>query len=288
MKKNDTAGEQVSVQTDDGWTLKFNRFTPRDSATAPRAIVVILPAMGAHARPYRFMAQALADMGNAVYTVDPRGHGQSRPLPRRGIDYGIDDFLKMDIPAILEKTRQQSGCLPIFLIGHSYGGHLSAVYAAENPGQICGVITLTTSQLYYKIFSPVSLILYSMFSVLAKTMGYVPGQHLGWGTPMARQQVLDWARWGFSGKFRGTDGRRFEPLIKEMQTPGLCIGFTDDSRLGPPKAIRHFSLLFPDDKVTHWSLSPTELEAPKLGHFDHLRTGTNLWPRLDRWISEQI
>lgn len=288
MKQQDVSSDQISVQTDDGWTLKINRFTPADPSISPKAIVVILPAMGAHARPYRFMAQALSDLGSITYTVDPRGHGQSLPLPKRGIDYGIDDFLRHDIPAVLGYAREHSKNLPIFMIGHSYGGHLSAAYAAENPGHIAGVITLTTSQLYYKTFSPFSLAIYAGFSLMAKALGYVPGQHVGWGTPMARQQVLDWAKWGFTGNFKGTDGRHFAPLIKEMQTPGLCIGFTDDTRLGPANAIYQFSKLFPDDKVTHWSLSPEDLETSKLGHFDHLRGGASLWPRLDKWISDQI
>ncbi|MEH6403482.1 MAG: alpha/beta fold hydrolase [Sneathiella sp.] len=278
----------VNITTNDGWTLKVNQFSPPDPGTKPKTILIIFPAMGAHARPYRFMASALAKMGNIVLTADPRGHGASLPHPKRGIDYGYDEILQQDMPAILAKVKEDHPALPIFLLGHSLGGHLVSAFAAENKNAVSGVITLTSTELHYKNIGHYSLLVYSVFALLAKLFGYLPGQHLGWGSPIAHRQVMDWVKWGFGGIFCGSDGRNLELLLKKTPTPNLCIGFTDDKRLATPKGVSAFAKKLPEDKTTYWSLSPEELGARTLSHFDHLRTGPKLWPRINDWISDQL
>ncbi len=288
MKPEELASIELSIKTTDGWTLKINKFLPLDTTEAPKAVLIVLPAMGAHSKPYRFMASSLSKSGHIVLTVDPRGHGKSLPHPKRGIDYGFDDFLRQDIPAVQEYVNKTYPGLPVFLVGHSLGGHLSAAYIAENPGKIAGLITLTSSYLHFKILGYPTLLFYSAFVVLAKIMGYLPGQYIGWGSPIARQQVLDWAGFGFSGKFRGTDGRLIEPKIEKIETPSLCVGFTDDKTLAPAKSIQRFAKMLPADKTSVWLLSPEELNTHALSHFDHLRNGAKLWAKLDQWITEKI
>lgn len=280
--------KSIRVTTKDNWTLVANKFSPPDVSAKPKAVLIIFPAMGAHARPYRFMASALAKAGNIVLTVDPRGHGESLPHPRRGIDYGYDEILQQDIPAILRNVAESYPSLPVFLIGHSLGGHLVSAFVAENPNSVSGVITLTSTQLYYKYLGRPSLVIFITFAILSKLFGYLPGQHIGWGAPIAHRQVMDWVKWGIKGTFCGSDGRNLEPLLKKTPTPNLCIGFTDDKRLATPKGVAAFAQLLPEDKTTYWSLSPADMGVRALGHFEHLRTGAKLWPRLDDWISDQI
>lgn len=285
MKPEELASAELSIETTDGWILKVNEFLP--SSNTAKAVLIVLPAMGAHAKPYRYMASDLSKSGHIVLTVDPRGHGKSLPHPRRGVDYGFDDILQQDIPAVIEYATNAHSNLPIFLIGHSLGGHLSAAYIAENPDKVAGLITLTSSHLYFKTLGFPSIFFFTAFVLMAKILGYVPGQHVGWGTPIARQQVLDWAKFGFSGKFHGTDGRLIEPDIKKITTPSLCVGFTDDKTLAPAKSVRRFAEMLPADKTTIWLLSPDDLDTHTLGHFDHLRNGAKLWTKLDQWITER-
>jgi len=288
MELDELESNLVQVTTEDGWILKANQFLPPNSATTSKAVIVIFPAMGAHVRPYRFMASALASVGNIVLTVDPRGHGASTPHPKRGIDYGYDEILQQDIPAILVKVADAHPSLPIFLMGHSLGGHLISAFAAENRNAVAGTITLTSPQLYYKILGLPTIVLFTVFALISKLFGYLPGHHLGWGSPIAHRQTMDWVNWGLSGTFRGSDGRDLEPLLKTTPTPNLCIGFTDDKRLATPKAVAAFSQMLPKAKTTYWSLSPEDLSAQTLGHFDHLRTGAKLWPRINDWIDAQL
>ncbi len=284
---NNADSQQIEITTDDGWVLKANLFENRTTG-ATKSIIVILPAMGAHARPYRFMAAYLADQGHTVLTVDPRGHGQSLPHPKRGIDYGVDDFLREDIPAVLNYMRENYPDIPVCMIGHSFGGHLSAIYAAENPDEVDAVITLTTTHLHFKKLAPPSLLLFTTFSIVAKVLGCFPGQHVGWGWPMAHQQVMGWARWGFNDCFVGTDGRNLEPAMAKLEKPLLSIGFSDDKRLARPPGIDHFNDLLPECDLTRWILTPEDLGLPEVGHFGHLRGGEKLWAKIDDWVKAAV
>ncbi len=279
--------EDIDVIAADGWHLKGNLFKPSNDAPV-KSVIVVLPAMGSHSRPARFMASALAASGHAVLTADLRGHGRSLPKPKRGIDYGFDTFLHQDIPAFLEKVKGLYPDCPVFIIGHSLGGILGAIFAAENPGAVQGVIALTTANLSLKHLSKGSLTIFVPFYLIAKLLGYVPGQHLGWGNPIAKTQVIDWANWAFRGELCGSDGRSLEPVLAKSRTPMFCLGFSDDYRLAPPKVTKAFADLFPAETTTHRTITPEEAGAEKLGHLDHFRNGAYVWQQMDDWICRQI
>ncbi len=285
--KNAIESKLIEIVTSDSWKLITNLFVSQ-TVNDTKSIIIIMPAMGAHARPYRFMASHLANAGHAVLTVDPRGHGQSLPHPKRGIDYGVDDFLRQDIPAVLSYMKSEFSDRPVIMMGHSFGGHLNAMYTAENPDQVDALVNLTTTHVYFRKLALPSIMLFLGFTTIAKILGYVPGQHLGWGTPMAHRQVMDWAGWGMTDTFRGTDGRNMEPAMAQLAKPLLSIGFSDDYRLAPPAGIDHFNDLLPACELTRWTISPEDMGAPKIGHFGHLRDCEKLWSQIDNWILQAI
>ncbi len=280
-------GTALPITALDGWDLVCTLFSPPEGVS-PVSVLIVLPAMGAHARPYRFMAAALAKAGHLVITVDPRGHGQSLPHPRRGIDYSIDDIMAHDVAAVVAYVKSHYPDLPRILLGHSLGGHISALYAAEHPGDVSALITLTTTHVYYRKLGLPSISLILSFALIARLFGYLPGQYVGWGTPMARSQVLDWVRWGLTDRYSGSDGRDIEPALAKLEKPLLSIGFSDDKRLARPAGIDHFNDLMPACRLTRWTMSPEELGVSSLGHFDHLRNGEKVWARMDQWIRAQL
>jgi predicted alpha/beta hydrolase len=279
--------EDIDVTAADGWHLKASLFKPSEEAAA-KSVILVLPAMGSHSRPARFMASALAAAGHAVLTADLRGHGRSLPKPKRGIDYGFDSFLRQDIPAFLATAKALYPHRPVFIIGHSLGGILGSIFAAENPGALQGVIALTTANLSLTHLSKGSLTIFVPFYLIAKVMGYVPGQHLGWGNPIAKTQVIDWAGWAFRRELRGSDGRALEPALANSTTPMLCLGFSDDYRLAPPKVVKAFADLFPAHLTEHRTITPQEAGVETLGHLNHLRNGAYVWRQMDAWITAQI
>jgi alpha-beta hydrolase superfamily lysophospholipase len=92
--------------------------------------------------PERSFANYLADRGFDVFNVELRGHGRSAELGSARSANGIDDYIRGDLPAVLDAVLDRSGFSKAFLIGHSLGGLCSSAAAATNTDKVAGVITI--------------------------------------------------------------------------------------------------------------------------------------------------
>jgi pimeloyl-ACP methyl ester carboxylesterase len=91
--------------------------------------------------PERSLVNYLAEAGFDVFNVDLRGHGRSAELGSER-SRGVDDYIREDIPAVLDYVLQASGFAKAFLMGHSLGGICVAAAAARAPHKVAGVITV--------------------------------------------------------------------------------------------------------------------------------------------------
>lgn len=108
------------------------------SAGTPRAVVVIAHGFNSHSGQYAWVAEQFVAKGFAVYALDHRGRGQSggeRFHVERFSDY-VDDLATF---IRLVKSREPS--LPVFLLGHSAGGVISALYALDHQSELAGLIS---------------------------------------------------------------------------------------------------------------------------------------------------
>lgn len=107
-------------------------------AHEPSALLLLQHGFGEYARrfvgSYSRLIPHLLSAGVSVYAFDLRGHGHS-PGRRAVTDLGraVEDHL-----AARRKLRDQS--LPLFLLGHSLGGLVTAASAARDQGGLGGVI----------------------------------------------------------------------------------------------------------------------------------------------------
>lgn len=92
--------------------------------------------------PERSFANYLADQGFDVFIVDLRGHGRSAALGAPRASQGVDDYIRGDLPAVIDHVLELSGFSKTFLVGHSLGGLCSAATAALRPSQVAGVVTI--------------------------------------------------------------------------------------------------------------------------------------------------
>lgn len=120
------AAQRDSVTTADGLTLPLYRWP----ATAPlRASVALLHGLAEHAGRYAALAARLNTAGIELVAIDLRGHGEA-PGKRAYVNR-FDDYL-LDAQALLDAAAQS--CAPLFLMGHSMGGAVAALYAIERLG----------------------------------------------------------------------------------------------------------------------------------------------------------
>lgn len=96
------------------------------------------------------LAVALSDAGFDVYSVDLRGAGASQRAPK-GVPYRatIDDHVRLDVPAVLELARNQSGGAKVLWVGHSLGGIIGLAAADETIQQLLKGIVTIGSPVYF-------------------------------------------------------------------------------------------------------------------------------------------
>jgi len=94
----------------------------------PTAVLALVHGYGEHGGRYRELAVELAEHGLAVHVYDLRGHGLSDG--RRGHIKRFTDYL-VDTAVYLDAVRTDDPGLPVYLLGHSFGGLIAAALVEQ-------------------------------------------------------------------------------------------------------------------------------------------------------------
>jgi alpha-beta hydrolase superfamily lysophospholipase len=105
--------------------------------STPRARLILIHGFGEHSGRYGHVADALNARGVDVTSFDLRGHGESGGT--RVFIERFDDYLD-DVASVLENVEAASSGEPLFLLGHSMGGQIAALFALERDPTIAGLI----------------------------------------------------------------------------------------------------------------------------------------------------
>ncbi|XP_049622502.1 monoglyceride lipase isoform X2 [Suncus etruscus] len=121
----------------DGQFLFCRYWKPKDP---PKALVFVSHGAGEHCGRYDEIAQMLVGMGLLVFAHDHVGHGQSE-----GERMVVSDFqvFVRDVLQHVDVMQKDHPNLPIFLLGHSMGGAIVILVAAERPGQFAGMVLIS-------------------------------------------------------------------------------------------------------------------------------------------------
>ncbi|HEF5154160.1 alpha/beta hydrolase fold protein [Burkholderia multivorans] len=114
------------LRTADGLELASYRWPADARAAAPRATVALLHGLAEHAGRYAPLAARLNAAGIDLLAIDLRGHGRS-PGKRAWVAR-FDEYLDDADALMAEAARAPT---PLFLMGHSMGGAIAALYAIE-------------------------------------------------------------------------------------------------------------------------------------------------------------
>lgn len=124
------------LTTPDNIRLYYELWIPN----RPKANIVFLHGMGDHIGRYAEFAKHLIQRNFGFCMYDQRGHGKSGG--RRAHCRRFNDYLR-DLALFIELVQNMYPALPIFLIGHSFGGQVAINFAAKYSKGLRGLVALS-------------------------------------------------------------------------------------------------------------------------------------------------
>nr|XP_058933955.1 monoglyceride lipase isoform X5 [Kogia breviceps] len=106
----------------------------------PRALVFVSHGAGEHCGRYDELARMLVGLELLVFAHDHVGHGQSEGERMVVSDFQV--FIR-DVLQHVDVVQKDHPGLPIFLLGHSMGGAVTILTAAERPGHFSGMVLIS-------------------------------------------------------------------------------------------------------------------------------------------------
>jgi predicted alpha/beta hydrolase len=269
--------EEFTLRALDGRPLTATTYGPRE---APRVALVVLGALGVPRRYYAHLAGWLAERDIAVLTFDYRGVGGSRSVPLRKDPAVLLDWARLDAAAAIDHARERWSGLPVWGLGHSFGGQAfgltargldldGALVVASGSGDM-SLYPAGTRQAF-----KVRLDLATR--AVAALLGYVPGR-LGLGEDMPAGVIRQWAQWCNTPDYaRGALGAE-STFFHRVTAPMWFYDFADDT-FAPARAAAALRGWYSRARVTHRQIAPADLGLSRIGHFGPFRPGATerLW-----------
>ena len=131
----------LTTTSADGTRLATYRWP---AAAAASAIILIIHGLAEHGRRYNHFAERLAAHGVDVYSFDLRGHGATTERVDHGHlgTHSHWQTLLDDVAAIRTQAMQESGYLPVILLGHSLGSFIAQGVLQNHGRDYAGAVLL--------------------------------------------------------------------------------------------------------------------------------------------------
>ena len=265
----------------DGTKVPYTVYASSDA----KASMIILPAMGVRASFYRTMAYSLMNLDIAAYAMEYRGLGDSSLRAGWGTDYGYKQH-QQDVAALIAKVKQDYPDGPLYIAGHSLGGHFAVMTAGLEPASFDGIIMLASGTPWYKIYegntaSKIKMLLRLMPLLLL--LGYFPGKKIGFAGREARSLMRDWQNLAQDNHFevKGVTNT-LEQKIAAYTGKVLCLCFKRDD-LATHKASTILLEKMPRARVTYQMLSDEDIDG-EATHFGWAKTPDKVSQRISEWV----
>ena len=274
--------QTVPIQMPDGSTVPVTLFPSEGRDDAP--VIVVLPGLGIPGGYYRLFAEALVARGFHAAIGDLRGQGDSKPKPSSSSRYGYQELVSVDFPAIFEVVREQFPAATPYLLGHSMGGQLGAMYAARIRGRLGGLILVASGSPYHRGFGTTRGVpLYfgaAAMAITSNIAGFWPGDRIGVGGFGRQSRVLidDWSRFARTGSIEpaGAD-IDYEERMGRLTLPVLAVTIEGDD-LAPKGSMENLTA-----KLANAHITTEHIDEP-LGHNGWIRTPTAVADLVERWM----
>lgn len=177
----------------------------------PMAVLLVVHGLAEHCGRYMNLVNHFLPMGYAVHGIDHIGHGKSdgtRVHVQRFEDF--TDTLKI----FFDMVRKWQPEKPIFLVGHSMGGLISAAYLLEHQAELSGAVLSGPSVKVPDNISSTTIFLGKVFSTLMPKLGLLALEAQGVSRDPAVVEAYVNDPLVYTGK---TTARLASELLKTMQ-----------------------------------------------------------------------
>ena len=135
-----------------------------------RAVLLIVHGLAEHSGRYMNLVNRFVPLGYAVYGIDHVGHGRSegrRLYVERFVDYTEPLKTYSDMARCWQPDK------PVFLVGHSMGGLIGALYLIAHQEELAGAVLSGPAVKVPGKISPATMIIGRMLSALIPKAGLV-------------------------------------------------------------------------------------------------------------------
>lgn len=286
MSSKKYEGRIIELQAQDGYSLKAIHY--KNLVPNFKGRIVIAGATGVPQRFYRSFATFLCENGFDVWTVDYRGIGLSKPTTLKGFKMDYLDWAKLDCAALVDLVAADFDG-PIFMIGHSYGGH--AVGLMANSHRISKFAIFGTGAGWHGWMPKleqlrVRFMWQILGPIIVKWKGYLAWSLLRMGEDLPKDVYRQWKHWcQFPHYFFDDPNMKgIETSFAKVTNPILAINATDD-KWAPPQSRDAFVRAYVNSEVQIRNVQPTELGMGEIGHMNYFRPeAKKLWVETLDWI----
>jgi alpha-beta hydrolase superfamily lysophospholipase len=145
--------------------IYFQSWLPESES---KAVLLIVHGLAEHSGRYMNVVNHFVPLGYAVYGIDHLGHGKSDGM--RVYVKRFDDYTNT-LKVYFDMIRRWQPDKPIFLVGHSMGGLVSAVYLLDHQAELTGAVLSGAAVKAPSNITPAILIVGKMLSALTPKFG---------------------------------------------------------------------------------------------------------------------
>lgn len=277
---NEQLSQTVQFPALDGYQLQGTRYF----ATVPaKANLVVAGATGVPHEFYRRFAEYMTQFGYQIFTFDYRGVGKSSPKSLKGFDMSYLDWGKLDLAGAIEYLSKEP--LPLFMVGHSYGGH--ALGLLPNHDKLLACYTFGTGAGWHgymplKERFKVQVVWNIVFPPIVAVTGYLPWSKFNMGSDLPLNVYKQWRKWCKNPKYFFADPEQ-KHLIEQyaaVKVPIYAVSALDDD-WALPASCRAFMQHYRQAQVSYVSLQPQDVAMKTIGHMGYFKKDAEqIWNKI--------